>query len=74
MVLLRHYSYAQQGTVTINQDKNIETLLNLKKEMNKNTILIAIKFKFILEIRSEAETTQAEFNSAYSDWRSTISL
>ena len=29
-------SFSQEGTVTVNQDKKITELLNLKKEMNKN--------------------------------------
>ena len=29
-------NHAQQGKVTINQDKNINKLLNIQKEINKN--------------------------------------
>ena len=36
--LITTYSYSQQGEVTINQDKNISTLLDIKKEMNKNEL------------------------------------
>ncbi|GGK12855.1 hypothetical protein GCM10007962_04020 [Yeosuana aromativorans] len=65
------YGYAQQGIVTINQDKNIETLLNLKKEINKNST-DRYKIQVYSGNRSEAETTQSKFNSSYPDWRSTI--
>ena len=64
-------SYAQQGTVTINQDENIETMLNLKKEINKNST-DRYKIQVYSGNRSEAETIQSEFDSSYPDWRSTI--
>ena len=35
-MLISTYSYSQQGNLTINQDKHINVLLDLKKEMNKN--------------------------------------
>ena len=35
-VLMSTYSFAQQGNVIINQDKNIPNLLALKKELNKD--------------------------------------
>lgn len=65
------YGHAQQGTVTINQDKNIETLLNLKKELNK-TSTDRYKIQVYSGNRSDAETTQTKFNSTFEQWTSTI--
>ena len=36
-LFIANYSFAQQGTVSINQDEAIVTLLNLKKEINKES-------------------------------------
>jgi hypothetical protein len=67
------FCYAQQGKVAINQDKNIEVLLNLKKEMNKTeNSTDRYKIQVYSGNRSQAETTQNDFNSAYSQWSSTI--
>ena len=64
-------SFAQQGTVTVNQDKNIERLLSLKKEINKNST-DRYKIQVYSGNRSDAETTQSKFDSSYPNWRTTI--
>tara|TARA_R110000868_G_scaffold399053_1_gene672583 strand:- start:39 stop:437 length:399 start_codon:yes stop_codon:yes gene_type:complete len=65
--------FAQQGTVTINQDKNIAVLLELKKEMNKTeNSTDRYKIQVYSGNRSEAEITQAKFNTSYSQWHSTM--
>ena len=65
--------FAQQGTVTINQDKNIVALLELKKEMNKTeNSTDRYKIQVYSGNRSEAETTQAKFNTSFSQCRSTM--
>ena len=65
-VSITSYSYAQQGTVTINQDKNIDVLLNLKKEINKtDTDYYKIQI-YSGSHRSEAEDIQSKFNSTFS--------
>lgn len=66
-------SFAQQGQVTLNQDKNIDVLLNLKKEMNKTENLNdRYKIQIYSGNRSEAETTQVKFNSAFAKWYSNM--
>src|SRR5690554_7467196 len=63
-VLFTSLSFAQQGNVTINQDKEIEQLLNLKKTINasENT-----SDRYRIQIysgqRSGAETTQSNFKA-----------
>ncbi len=65
--------YAQQGTVTVNQDKNIDVLLDLKKEMNKTENLTdRYKIQVYSGNRAEAEATQTKFNTAYENWKSNI--
>jgi hypothetical protein len=65
--------FAQQGTVTLNQDKNIDKLLDLKKEMNKTDNLTdRYKIQVYSGNRGEAEATQTKFNSAYENWKSNI--
>jgi len=65
--------FAQQGTVTLNQDKNIDVLLNLKKEMNKTENLTdRYKIQVYSGNRGEAEATQTTFNSAFENWKSNI--
>lgn len=66
--------FAQQGTVTLNQDKNIAVLLNLKKEMNKteNATVQYYKIQIYSGNRSEAENAKSKFNAAYAKWNSTI--
>ena len=66
-------THAQQGTVTINQDKNIDVLLNLKKEMNKTeNSTDRYKIQVYSGNRSEAEATQAKFDTNYAQWNSRI--
>ncbi|MFH6768502.1 SPOR domain-containing protein [Gaetbulibacter aquiaggeris] len=65
--------FAQQGTVTLNQDKNIDKLLDLKKEMNKTDNLTdRYKIQVYSGNRGEAEATQTKFNAAYENWKSNI--
>lgn len=65
--------FAQQGTVTVNQDKNIGVLLDLKKEMNKTENLTdRYKIQVYSGNRGEAEATQTKFNSTFENWKSNI--
>jgi len=61
-------SYAQEGTISINQDEAIPTLLELKKEINKNDD--RYKIQVFSGSRSNAEEMKADFKSAYSEWES----
>ncbi len=65
--------FAQQGHVTINQDKNISTLLSLKKELNKDEkTLDRYKIQIYNGNRAGATSAQKEFHSIYGDWHSKI--
>lgn len=68
------YCFAQQGDVTINQDKNITALLNLKKEMNKKE---NDSKRYKIQIysgnnRSAAKSAQNEFSNSFTNWSPTI--
>jgi carboxypeptidase C (cathepsin A) len=72
-LFVTHYSFGQQGTVTINQDKKIANLLDIKKEMNKNEIdSDRYKIQIYSGNRSSAESAQREFNNSFTDWKATI--
>ena len=66
--------FAQQGNITLNQDKKIATLLDIKKEMNKyDTDSDRYKIQIYSgNNRSSAEVTQREFNSNFTEWKATI--
>lgn len=66
-------NFAQQGHITINQDENISTLLNLKKELNKDeNTSERYKIQIYNGNRSGATSAQKEFHSIYGDWHSKI--
>jgi hypothetical protein len=64
ILFLTNLSFAQQGTVTINQDKDIDKLLSIKKEMNESE---NTSDRFRIQIysgnRAEAEKTQSTFKA-----------
>lgn len=62
-------SVAQQGSVSINQDKKIVSLLELRKDMNK-TESDADRYKIQIYNgnRAGAYKAQDEFNSKFSKW------
>ncbi|MDO5979410.1 SPOR domain-containing protein [Flavivirga spongiicola] len=67
------YCSAQQGNVTVNQDKNITTLLNLKKEMNKNEEDPSrYKIQIYSGNRADAKSAQKEFRNSFTVWNPTI--
>ncbi|WP_298237603.1 SPOR domain-containing protein [uncultured Algibacter sp.] len=70
-LFIANYSFAQQGTVSINQDEAIITLLNLKKEINKESNNY-YKIQIYSGNRSSAEAARKNFNSKYYDWTSKI--
>jgi hypothetical protein len=63
------YCFSQEGNITINQDKHITVLLDLKKEMNKNE---ADSERYKIQVysgnRSDAYEAQKEFSSSFGDW------
>lgn len=65
--------YSQEGKVKVNQDKNIEVLLKLKKEMNKTDNLIdRYKVQIYSGNRSDAEEAESKFNTAFTTWHSNM--
>jgi SPOR domain len=57
---------AQEGVVSVNQDKDIDVLLDLKKEVNKSHS--NYKIQVYNGNRSGAEKTRSEFRNSFSDW------
>jgi len=67
------YCHAQEGSVSVNQDKKITTLLDLKKEMNKmEPASDRYKIQIYSGNRATAQTTQADFSSKFSQWSTTV--
>lgn len=66
-------SSAQQGSVSVNQDKKIATLLDLRKDMNKNgSDYDRYRIQIYSGNRAIAETSRADFSSKFDKWDSTI--
>ncbi|MFI1744460.1 SPOR domain-containing protein [Thalassobellus sediminis] len=64
--------FSQEGTLSLNQDKKIETLLDLKKEINKNeNDSDRYKIQIYNGNRLGAQTAQKEFKESFKDWSST---
>lgn len=61
---------AQKGVVTINQDKDIDVLLHLKKEINRTGS--NYKIQIYNGNRSGAEKTRLEFRNSFSNWSTYI--
>lgn len=67
------FAYSQQGNVTIDQDENISTLLDIKKEMNKNeNDPNRYKIQIYSGGRSKAQEAQKEFSKTFTDWKPTM--
>ncbi|WP_418602407.1 SPOR domain-containing protein [Hwangdonia sp.] len=65
--------FAQEGHITINQDKNISNLLALKKELNKDEDTPdRYKIQIYNGSRAGATSAQKELHSSYNDWHSKI--
>ena len=71
VLLVSSRSFSQQGTVTINQDKEIEALLKIKRTIETSSDKYKIQVYSGLS-RSSAEAARSEFLENYSDWPSTI--
>ena len=62
---------AQEGTVTINQDKEIEALLEIKKDIETSSNRYKIQI-YSGAGRGSAEAARSKFSESYSDWPSSI--
>jgi hypothetical protein len=73
MVLFTSLNFAQQGTVIINQDKEISQLLDLKTEINNSeNTSDRYRIQIYSGNRSEAEKTQSTFKSLNLDLSSKL--
>ena len=61
-----HSSYAQVGVVNINQSEEIDRLLKLKKEVNKEAT--NYKIQIYNGTRSSANKTRTEFIQTFNEW------
>ncbi|MCF6294284.1 MAG: SPOR domain-containing protein [Flavobacteriaceae bacterium] len=61
---------AQNAVVTVNQDKQIDRLLSLKKEINSTES--NYKIQIYNGNRSGAEEARLEFEKSFSDWSTKI--
>ena len=71
VILISGNMFSQEGTVTINQDKEIEALLKIKKTIETSSDRYKIQIYSGLS-RSSAETARSEFLENYSDWSTSI--
>ena len=60
---------AQQGTVEVNQDKQIDVLLKVKKDVNASEA--NYKIQIYSGNRPGAEKAQMEFRNSFGEWSST---
>jgi hypothetical protein len=73
LFLFTTIGFAQNGTVVINQDASINTLLKLKKEINTNeTGTKRFKIQIYSGNRAKAEQVKSNYNSKYSEWNSKL--
>lgn len=72
-ILFTMGAFAQQGTVVVNQDNDINVLLKLKKQINKEESLTnQYKIQVYSGNRSDAESVQEKFNTTYEKWTSNM--
>lgn len=73
-VLISLFSFAnvaaQQGAVEVNQDKQIDALLTIKKSVNASEA--NYKIQIYNGNRPGADKAQSEFRSSFSEWSSTM--
>lgn len=57
---------SQEGIVTVNQDKDVETLIQLKKDVNRT--LVNYRIQIYNGNRQGAKKAETEFKEVFSDW------
>ncbi|WP_347923018.1 SPOR domain-containing protein [Pontimicrobium sp. SW4] len=65
-VLFANTIEAQDGVVKVNQDKDIETLIRLKKDVNRT--LVNYRIQIYNGNRQGANKAEMEFKQIFSDW------
>ena len=58
--------HAQEGAIVVNQDSDIDTLLRLKKDVNRTAM--NYKIQIYNGNRAGAEKARLEFRNSFSDW------
>ncbi|WP_397364717.1 SPOR domain-containing protein [Olleya sp. R77988] len=67
------FSYAQQGTVVINEDPTIAELLEIKKTLNKDEKNSdRYKIQIYSGSRTTAESVKSKFDGSVGKWRSQL--
>lgn len=61
---------AQQGVATVNQDKQIDILLKIKKDINSTES--NYKIQIFNGNRSSAEKARLEFRNSFSEWSTSM--
>ena len=69
-VLFINTSNAQDGVVAINQGKDVETLLRLKKDVNRT--LVNYRIQIYNGNRQGAKKAETDFKEVFSDWNPSI--
>ena len=59
-------THAQIGTVEVNQDKDIDALLRLKKDVNKT--LLNYKIQIYSGNREDAKKARLDFRKSFANW------
>ncbi len=70
LLFLSLKTLAQEGVVVVNQDRDIDALLRLKKEVNK--LDINYRIQIYNGPRNGAEKARLEFRNSYSDWATSM--
>ena len=61
---------AQEGVVVVNQDRNIDALLRIKKEVNKTEV--NYKIQIYNGNYAGVEKVRTEFRNSFSDWATSV--
>ncbi len=65
-------SQAQEGAVVVNQDRDIDALLRLKKDVNKTKLNYKIQIFSQANDRLGAEKARLDFKNTFSDWETSM--
>jgi len=61
-------SHAQEGSVVVNQDRDIEVLLSMKKDINRTKVNYKIQIFSRANDRLAAEKARSEFRETFTNW------
>lgn len=73
LLLVSNICFAQEGMITINQDKNITALIEAKKEVVKYDDAAAkYRIQIYSGVRPTAESIQRDYNANFTEWKSSL--